>query len=145
MLPDHLMLSSSDVGRYHFGDMPRRVVARKDAAGTDVVSQPISEVKAELFKALGHPARIRILEVLADEERSVGELQPLVGIELSHLSQQLAVLRRARLVSARKEGSSVFYAVKDELVVELLGVARRLLINSLSETTDLLADLRGAV
>jgi ArsR family transcriptional regulator len=106
--------------------------------------QPISEVKAELFKALAHPARIRILEVLSEGERSVGELQPLVGIELSHLSQQLAVLRRARLVKARKEGTAVFYAVKDKLVVQLLQVAKRLLINSLAETSDLLADLRGA-
>lgn len=106
-------------------------------------SQPISEVKAELFKALAHPGRIRILEVLSDGERSVGEMQPLVGIELSHLSQQLAVLRRARLVTARKEGSTVIYAVKDELLAELLRVAKRLLINSLSETTGLLAGLQS--
>jgi ArsR family transcriptional regulator len=124
--------------------MPKRAVAQDDA-GPVAVSQPISEIKAELFKALAHPARIRILEVLADGERSVGEIQPLVGIELSHLSQQLAVLRRARLLTSRKEGSSVFYAVRDPLVVELLGVAKRLLINALSETSDLLADLRGAV
>ena len=124
--------------------MPKRVVTQQ-RAGSEAMSQPISEIKAELFKALAHPARIRILEVLADGERSVGEMQPLVGIELSHLSQQLAVLRRARLVTSRKEGSSVFYAVKDRLVVELLRVAKRFLISSLSETSDLLADLRGAV
>jgi len=125
--------------------MAKRSHARGTAAGADVVSQPISEIKAELFKALAHPARIRILEVLSEGPRSVGDMQPLVGIELSHLSQQLAVLRRARLLTARKEGSTVFYAVKDDIVVELLAVAKRLLINSLSETTDLLADLRGAV
>jgi ArsR family transcriptional regulator len=112
--------------------------------GDLALSQPISEIKAELFKALAHPARIRILEVLADGERSVGDIQPLVSIELSHLSQQLAVLRRAGLVTSRKDGSSVFYAVKDDLVVELLAVAKRLLINFLAETSDLLADLRGA-
>ena len=122
--------------------MPRGALSSSRRAETS--SQPISVIKAELFKALAHPARIRILEVLSDGERSVGELQPLVGIELSHLSQQLAVLRRARLVTSRKEGPSVFYAVKDTLVVELLRVAKRLLINSLAETSDLLADLRGA-
>src|SRR5258708_6972745 len=106
-------------------------------------SQPISEIKAELFKALAHPARIRALEVLAGGPRSVGEMQPLVGIELSHLSQQLAVLRRAGLVSARKEGSTVIYAVRDELVVRLLQVAKELLIKSLSQTSDLLAGLRS--
>lgn len=108
------------------------------------MSQPISELKAELFKALAHPARIRILEVLADGERSVGELQPPVGIESSHLSQQLGVLRRAGLVSTRKEGSSVIYGIRDPELIELLSVAKRLLINSLTESTGLLKDLRTA-
>jgi ArsR family transcriptional regulator len=104
-----------------------------------VARQPIAEIKAELFKALGH----RILEVLSDGEGSVGEIQPLVGIEPSHLSQQLAVLRRAGLVTSRKEGLTAIYAVKQETVVQLLWVAKRLLINLLSETTDLIDDLRA--
>jgi ArsR family transcriptional regulator len=106
-------------------------------------TQPISEIKAELFKALSHPARVRVLEVLADGEHSVSELQPLVEIESSHLSQQLAVLRRAGLVTARKEGSSVHYSIRDPLTVELLRVAKQLLINALAETSDLLSDLRS--
>ena len=104
---------------------------------------PLSEVKAELFKALAHPARIRALEVLVDGEHSVGELQPLVGIELSHLSQQLGVLRRAGLVTTRKEGSTVHYAIRDPLVAELLLVAKRLLRMSLADTRTLLAGLGG--
>lgn len=108
-------------------------------------SVPLSEVKAELFKALAHPARIRALEVLSEGERSVGELQPLVGIESSHLSQQLGVLRRAGLVTTRKEGSSVYYAIRDPLVGELLLVAKRFLLTSLAETRDLLADLSATV
>ncbi len=110
---------------------------------SDGLNRPISEIKAELFKALAHPARIRVLELLAEGERPVGEIQPLVGIEASHLSQQLGVLRRAGLVVTRKAGSSVFYAIRDPLLVELLAVAKRMLINSLSETEDLLADLRA--
>ncbi|HEX9258514.1 MAG TPA: metalloregulator ArsR/SmtB family transcription factor [Acidimicrobiales bacterium] len=98
-------------------------------------------MKAELFKALAHPARIRALEVLVERECSVGELQPLVGIESSHLSQQLGVLRRAGLVTTRREGSTVHYAVRDPLVGELLGAAKRLLVVSLAHTRDLLADL----
>jgi ArsR family transcriptional regulator len=105
--------------------------------------EPIAALKADLFKAMAHPARIAVLEVLAGGERTVGELQPVVGIELSHLSQQLAVLRRAGLVTTRKAGSSVIYALKDPLVSDLLQVARQLLINSLSETRDLLSGLRG--
>lgn len=110
---------------------------------SDEPSRPLSEIKAELFKALAHPARVRILEVLADGERAVGEMQPLVGIELSHLSQQLSVLRRAGLVTTRKDGASVIYAVRDPLVVDLLSAAKKLLIRSLSDTTDLLAGLRA--
>ena len=105
------------------------------------LSRPLSEVKAELFKALGHPARVRVLEVLADGERSVGELQPLVGIESSHLSQQLGVLRRAGLVTTRREGSSVYYALRDPLVAELLAVAKQLLLSTLSDTRALLDGL----
>jgi DNA-binding transcriptional ArsR family regulator len=71
---------------------------------TRVTSVPISELEAELFRGLANPARIRILEVLSEGERSVGELQPLVGIEASHLSQQLGVLRRAGLVAGARKG-----------------------------------------
>lgn len=109
------------------------------------LAMPISAVKAELFRALSHPARIRILETLAAGERSVGEMQPEIGIELSHLSQQLGVLRRAGLVTSRKDAQMVFYSVKDPLVSELLLVARQLLISSLTETRDLLADLHAEV
>lgn len=104
-------------------------------------SAPVFEIKAELFKALAHPARIRALEVLSEGERSVSELQPEVGIESSHLSQQLAVLRRAGLVTTRKDGTTVYYAIKDPTLVELLAVARQLLIASLEETRELLAGL----
>ncbi len=88
------------------------------------------------------PARIRVLEVLADGERSVGQMAPLVGIELSHLSQQLAVLRRARLVRTRKEGSTVYYDVGDPAVVGLLAAAKQVLINQLAGTEELLVGLR---
>jgi len=105
------------------------------------VTTPIQQVKAEFFKTLAHPARIRILEVLRDGERSVGELVPAVGIEASHLSQQLAVLRRANLVQTRKEGTSVLYSVGNPMIFDLLDVARRILTSSLDETRALLAEL----
>jgi len=107
------------------------------------LSRPISELKAELFKALAHPARVRVLELLAEGERTVGEMQPLVGIEASHLSQQLGVLRRAGVVTNRKEGAAVVYSLRDPEIAELLAVARRLLINSLARSQGLLTDLRS--
>jgi len=107
------------------------------------LSRPISEFKAELFKALGHPARVRVLELLSEGERTVGEMLPLVGLEASHLSQQLAVLRRARVVTSRKAGATAVYALRDPEIVELLAVAKRVLINALAEDQGLLADLRS--
>jgi DNA-binding transcriptional ArsR family regulator len=100
-------------------------------------------VKAEFFKTLGHPARIRILEVLRDGERAVSELIPEVGIEPSHLSQQLAILRRANVVRSRKEGSSVLYSVTEPRIFELLEVAKNILTSSLTETRELLEELEG--
>ena len=117
----------------------------KRAAAVIAPSHPISEIKAELFRALAHPARVRVLELLAEHERSVSEMVPLVGIESSHLSQQLGILRRANLVTTRKEGSTVFYAIRDPQLVKVLAAAKQVLINSLAETHDLLQDLRDAV
>jgi len=105
------------------------------------VTTPIYQVKAEFFRTLAHPARIRVLEVLRDGELSVSELVPAVGIEASHLSQQLAVLRRANLVQTRKEGTSVLYSVGNPMIFELLDVARRILTSSLDATRALLAEL----
>ena len=108
------------------------------------MSTPLYQAKAEFFKALAHPARIRVLELLSVREHAVSELLPQVGIEPAHLSQQLAVLRRLNLVVARKEGSTVFYALVSPQVAELLVVARRILTEVLSTQVELLDDLRAA-
>ena len=119
-----------------------RTVPHRDLAAS--LSRPIPEMKAEFFKAIAHPARIRVLEVLAEGERAVSEMQPLGGIEAAHLSQQLGVLRRAGLVVTRKVGPSVLYSLRDPELVELLAVAKRILINSLTSNEDVLAGLRAA-
>ncbi|TDC73678.1 ArsR/SmtB family transcription factor [Streptomyces hainanensis] len=108
------------------------------------MSRPLYQLKAEFFKTLGHPARIRVLELLSEREHSVSELLPHVGIEPAHLSQQLAVLRRANLVVTRKEGSSVYYSLTTPDVAELLRVARSILTGVLAGQAELLADLRAA-
>jgi DNA-binding transcriptional ArsR family regulator len=108
------------------------------------MSRPLYQAKAEFFKTLGHPARIRILELLSERERAVGDMLPEVGIEATNLSQHLAVLRRAALVTFRKEGSTVYYALVSPQVAELLAVARRILTEVLAGQAGLLADLRAA-
>ncbi|MGH3682501.1 MAG: ArsR/SmtB family transcription factor [Natronosporangium sp.] len=106
------------------------------------MSTPLYQAKAEFFKTLGHPARIRILELLAEREHAVSELLPQVGIEAAHLSQQLSVLRRANLVVTRRDGSAVFYSLVNPQAAELLRVARRLLTEVLASQAELLDDLR---
>jgi DNA-binding transcriptional ArsR family regulator len=107
------------------------------------MTTPLYQLKAEFFKTLGHPARIRILELLSQHEHSVGELQAEVGLEGSHMSQQLAVLRRAGVVAFRKEGNSVIYSLATPNVAELLAVARKVLTEVLSDQVSMLKDLKA--
>ena len=86
--------------------------------------RPVHEVKANLFRVLGHPARVRILELLRDGERSVGALQAELGLDSGGTSQHLAALRRIGLVESRREGTSVYYRVDDERVFDLLEAGR---------------------
>ena len=99
--------------------------------------------KAAFFKALAHPVRIRILEVLVRGERSVQDLQAVLALEQSVVSQQLAVLRTNGIVAGRKEGVSVRYRIRDPLIAELLAVARRIFDNQLVGSQHLLRQLRG--
>jgi ArsR family transcriptional regulator len=110
--------------------------------GERMANAPIYQIKAEFFKTLGHPARIRVLELLREGERSVSELVPEVGLEASHLSQQLAILRRANLVETRKLGTSVMYSVSNPMIYELLDVARKILTSNLVDTRALLEELQ---
>jgi DNA-binding transcriptional ArsR family regulator len=128
-------------------DLLRSVGSCKSAQlPTEVsMSAPLYQLKAEFFKTLGHPARIRVLELLGQREHAVSELLPEVGVEATNLSQQLAVLRRAGLVVTRKEGSAVYYSLTSPRVAELLDVARGILTEVLSGQMGLLADLRAPV
>ncbi len=107
------------------------------------MSRPLYQAKAEFFKTLGHPARIRILELLSAHEHAVSELLSEIGIEPANLSQQLAVLRRAGLVVTRKEGSTVRYSLTSPHVAELLRIARMILTGVLAGQAELLEDLRA--
>ena len=103
--------------------------------------RPLYEVKANLFKGLAHPFRIRILELLAAApEVSVAALQNETGLEASHLSQHLAVLRRHRLVESERRASHVYYRLADPRVADLLTAARELLLSVLAGDRDLLRD-----
>ena len=86
----------------------------------------LQRFKAEFFKALAHPTRIRILELLRNGEKSVGELQQEIASEGSTVSQQLAILRMKNVVDTRRVGNVIYYRLRDPLVNDLLDVARRI-------------------
>src|SRR5437870_5521543 len=101
----------------------------------------LQNFKAEFFKALAHPVRIKILENLRDSEKSVTELQVLLGIDQSGVRQQLSVLRAKGVIVASKNGTSVYFTVKDTPLFQLLDVARAIFNNHLIDTKDMLSQL----
>jgi DNA-binding transcriptional ArsR family regulator len=98
--------------------------------------------KAEFFKALAHPIRIRILEILVRGERGVQDLQQVLGLDQPTVSQHLAVLRAKNIVQARKDGTAVRYTVRDTSLRDLLAIARRIFDNHLIGTQTMLRELR---
>ena len=105
------------------------------------MQDPLRNFKAEFFKALAHPARIKILEILRLDELSVTELQDHLGIEASSVSQHLSVLRNKHIVESRKVGTTVYYRVRDPEILELLEVARRIFTNHLINNRSTLEQL----
>lgn len=115
---------------------------KRERRGVPVTAGELQAFKAQFFRALAHPARIRMLEILVRGGRTVQELQEALALDQPAVSQQLAVLRNQGIVSAQKEGSSVRYTLRDPLVGTLLDVARRIFDKRLYDSTGLLRELR---
>lgn len=107
------------------------------------MNQDIQQFKAEFFKALAHPMRIKILEFLCEGEKNVNELQTLLGSEGSAVSQQLAVLRNKNVVFGQKDGTTVIYSLRDPLIKELLAVTKKIFDNHLVGTITMLQEMRN--
>lgn len=106
-------------------------------------NQPLQRFKADFFKALAHPIRITILDLLRQGELSVGDLQERLSIDPSSVSQQLAVLRSRRIVENRRTGSNVFYTVRDPAVFAVLDGARTIFDNHLIDMQEMAVLDRG--
>ena len=102
---------------------------------------PLYQAKAEFFRTLGHPARIRILELLSERHHAVHELLDSIEIEPSNLSHQLAVLRRAGLVVQHRDSGEVTYSISVPEVRDLLLVARTTLLKLLRDQDELKQEL----
>jgi DNA-binding transcriptional ArsR family regulator len=107
------------------------------------MSQSIQQFKAEFFKALAHPMRIQILELLSMGDKNVNELQSILNSEGSAVSQQLSVLRNKNIVYGKKEGTTVIYSIRDPLIVDLLTVAKQIFDNHLVNAISLLEHMRN--
>ena len=111
-------------------------------SAAEVVTDELQAFKAAFFRALAHPIRIRILELLVKGDRSVQELQEALRVDQPVVSQQLTVLRANNIVSGTKEGVSVRYALRDPLIGDLLETARQIFNNHLVVTQDILKQLQ---
>ncbi len=98
----------------------------------------IQQFKADFFKALAHPLRIKILEILAQGDKSVNEILELLELEGSAVSQQLSILRSKNIVIGNKEGNRVIYSLRDPAIIELLSVAKKIFNNHLIDTITIL-------
>jgi DNA-binding transcriptional ArsR family regulator len=110
--------------------------------GAKRMNQSVQQFKADFFKALAHPMRIRILELLSEGAKNVNELQSILGSEGSAVSQQLAVLRSKNVVQGIKEGTTVTYSLRDPLIKDLLAVAKQIFDNHLVDAISMLEDMR---
>lgn len=102
---------------------------------------PLHEAKAALFRSIGHPIRIRVLELLCERDHAVHELLGAIEVEPSTLSQQLGILRRAGIVRQQRLGGEVRYSLMIPSVSELLAAARTTLGFLLADQAQLQADL----
>lgn len=119
-----------------------RVMKRAQITAPDATTGDLQAFKAAFFRALAHPVRIRILELLVKGEKSVQQLQEALGVDQPVVSQQLAVLRSHSIVVGRKEGATVWYSVRDLLIAQLLDTARTIFNNQLVSTQGLLRQLQ---
>ncbi|MFT8320419.1 MAG: metalloregulator ArsR/SmtB family transcription factor [Bacillus sp. (in: firmicutes)] len=98
----------------------------------------IQQFKADFFKALAHPLRIRILELLSEGDKNVNEILSLLEMEGSAVSQQLTILRSKNIVTGTKDGNRVIYSLRDPVIIELLSVAKKIFNNHLVDAITML-------
>jgi DNA-binding transcriptional ArsR family regulator len=122
---------------------PPNILESSKIALMPFAATPLHITKATLFRTLGHPARVRILELLRAGELSVGALQDGLGLDSGGTSQHLAALRRIGLVVSRREGTSVFYRARDPQAFALLDVGRGIIARTLTDQQSLLEELEA--
>ena len=109
------------------------------------MQETLRSYKASIFRALSHPTRIAILEVLRERELSTRAIQEKLGVEQANLSQHLAILRSHRIAANRKDGNQVFYSIRNPLLVEVLDIMRRYFQANLADAIQMLEEVECEV
>jgi len=105
------------------------------------MQEALRTYKANIFRALSHPTRIAILEVLRDRELSARTIQEKLGLEQANLSQHLAILRSHQIVVNRKDGNHVFYSIRNPVLVQVLDIMRQYIQTSLADAVQMLGEV----
>lgn len=127
---------------FTFPEPVRRIVKKRRV---DALNLELPQFKADFFKALSHPLRIKILELLCEGDKNVNELQMLIGSEGSAVSQQLSILRSKDIVNGTKNGNRVVYSLRDPMIKELLSIARQIFNNHLIDTISMLDKMQNEI
>jgi ArsR family transcriptional regulator len=101
----------------------------------------VFKLKSDLFKALGHPVRLAIIEHLKNGKRSVGQIVDATRAEQSGVSKNLMVLKQAGILSSRQEGVTVYYAIRDQNIFKVLRVVSDILATKHKESSKILTEL----
>lgn len=107
------------------------------------MSEKIAQLKADLLKAIAHPTRVRILDLLKGGELCVCHIFEELEVEQANTSQHLAILKKQEVLKSRKEGLRVYYSIKHPEVIELLGVVDKILVNQAKETLQTMNNITG--
>ncbi len=99
-----------------------------------MINDHIGEMISNVFKALGHPARIKILLLLQERPLCVSSIVGALGMEQSNTSQHLNILKNEGLLESRKEGLNVIYTIKSDMVFDLIQSSGKILLQSLEDT-----------
>lgn len=106
------------------------------------MTEKLVNFKAQFFKALSNPLRIRILDELRMQELTVSQMRDRLAVELPNLSQQLSILRAKNLVAARKQGNNIYYSCSDKTIFRLLDIAKEIFNNHLIDVEQTLKEIR---
>jgi ArsR family transcriptional regulator len=107
------------------------------------MQEALRTYKANIFRALSHPTRIAILEVLRDHELSARTIQEKLGLEQANISQHLAILRSQQIVVNRKDGNQVFYSIRNPVLVQVLDIMRQYIQGSLADAVQMLGEVES--